>query len=125
MVTTLPVVDLPAITPAGHFMSERCLGHDSKILIRRFRGAPTMSGNLENRKRKRVDGRSILTEAQRGLRSLNCYDGCYESLTEKSGLYSWSYCSEGSNAKEVHLKYTTVLVKITHLKILYLIYYII
>lgn len=46
MVTTLPVVDLPAnaITPAGHFISERCLGHDSKVLIRRFRGIPAMPG---------------------------------------------------------------------------------
>lgn len=26
MVTALPVVDLPAITPVGHFISERCLG---------------------------------------------------------------------------------------------------
>jgi len=38
MATALPVVDLPAnaITPTGHFISERCLGHDSKALIRRF-----------------------------------------------------------------------------------------
>lgn len=46
MVTALPVIDLPqlanAITPAGRFISERCLGHDSKVLIQRFRGIPTM-----------------------------------------------------------------------------------
>lgn len=34
MMTALPVIDLPAnaITPAGRFISERCLGHDLKAL---------------------------------------------------------------------------------------------
>lgn len=61
MVTTLPVVDLPAnaITPAGHFISERCLGHDSKILLRRFRGIPVFRGNLGNRRKKRVNDADI------------------------------------------------------------------
>lgn len=56
MVTALPVVDLLAITPVGHFISERCLGHDLEILIRRFRGILPVSGNAGNReKRRRVD----------------------------------------------------------------------
>lgn len=53
MVTAQPVVDLLAITPAGHLISERCLGHDSGILIWRFRDIPTMWRRGESKKETR------------------------------------------------------------------------
>jgi len=81
MVTTLPVVDLLAITPAGHFICERCLGHDSKILIRRFRGTSAMSDNAESRKRKCINDVDI-AKIQRGSKSSNCYDESYEFAWE-------------------------------------------
>jgi len=86
MVTTLPVVDLSAITPAGHFISERCLGHDSKILIRRFRGTPAMSDNAESRKRKRVNDVDI-GEDSTGFEIIKLLRREVTSLIEKSGVF--------------------------------------
>ena len=39
LVCTIVDTSTGAITPAGHFISERCLGHDSKVFIGRFRAA--------------------------------------------------------------------------------------
>jgi len=90
MATALSVVDLSAnaITPAGHFISERCLGHDSKALIRRF--PPVFR---RRRSGMRGEGRKCADDADiddsreldspREKLSLNCYDGSYEFAPQR------------------------------------------